>query len=187
MEKKEIELPGHVMVSTRRAAKVEAEIQRLRGHFITERLDQKRRELGVKEFDKQRDKLAKAFEEAWEQMREAKATLRSFEDRMTREIMNWPPLERAYRTFFEAKGEPKTVIEKTIASRRRTFKRKQRIVKERLRPKLDPVEDMRRRMLNPETRRDAIKEYLINHVYRADFQMETFELILEELDKCRRR
>jgi hypothetical protein len=186
MEKKEVELPGYIQVSAQRDAKVEAEIQRHRGYFITERLDQKRRELGVKEFKKQRGNLIKEFEQAWKQRQETSSALRELEDQMRRKIMKWAPLEKLYRLKLEAEGWPKNVIEKTIITRRKDFERAQRIVQGRLRSKIDPGEDFKHRVLNPETRREAIKKYLIDHVNKAHFQMEAFNLIFEELDKRKR-
>lgn len=187
MEKKEVELPGDIIVSTRRAAKVEAEIQRNKGHFITGKLDEKRRELGVKEFKKQRDKLAKAFEQDWEQQQKAKAALRSLEDRMNREIMEWAPLEKLYRLKLEAEGWPKTVIEKTLLARRGDFDRSQRAVKNRLRPKVDPDQDFKKRVLNPATRKEALRHYLQDHVNKSHFTLEAFELLWSEVDKLGKR
>lgn len=172
-----------LMVDVKREAAAKAEMQRIRGIFITERLDQKRNELGVKEFKKQREKLTKEFERQWEQLQKAKATIRELEERMTRQIIEWTPLKAAYQAKLEAEGYNKQIIENTIKSRRSEFERAQKIVKARLRPKLNPDEDFKCRVLNPETRREAVKKYLIDHTNKTHFLAEAFNLIFEELDK----
>jgi len=186
-EKKTVELPGHLIVSTQRDAKIEADIQRRRGHFITERLDQKRRELGVREFKKQREKLAKEFEQAWNQAQKAKVALRELEERSHVKLVEWPSLEKLYRLKLEAEGWPKSVIEKTVVARQKDFERAQRKVQARLRPKVDPDQDFKERLLNPASRREAIKKYLIDHINKTHFLTEAFNIVFEELDKRKRR
>lgn len=186
MEKKQ-QLPGHLIVTAYRDRAVEAEIERQRGFFLTEKLDEKRMELGDQEFEKQRAKLTREAEQQWEQLQKAKAALRELEERMNREIMDFAPLEKAYRAKFEAEGCSKEMIEKTLQHRRSDFERAQGIVKERFRPQIDPDQDFRQRVLNPATRREAVERYLINHIHKTHFLTEAFNLIFEELDKRRRR
>jgi len=174
---------GDVMVPSQYKKTIDDEILRHREAFIAEGFNQKRAELGYKKFEKQKETLRKEFEQTWNTMQEAKAKIRELEDCMNRKIIKWTPLEKVYRIFFEAKGEPKTVIERTLISRRRSFERAQRIVQQRLRPRVDPDQDFRQRILNPETRREAIKKYLCDHVNKAHFQAEAFNLLFEELEK----
>ena len=181
----EKELP-HVIVSTRREAAIKADLQRRRGSFITERLDQKRSELGNKAFEKQRAKLTEEFKQRWEQLQKAKTTLRELEDQMNVKLMEWAPLEKVYHAQFEAEGCSKDMVEKTVTARRGDFERAQRIVQERLQPKFDLHEDFKRRILDPATRKEAIRYYLIDRTDKKHFLIEALDLIFEELSKLRR-
>lgn len=183
MEKKEVELPGDAIVTRERDAKVEAEIQRRRGCFIDEKLEAKRGELGNKEFEKQRGKLEKEAESLWETMRKANAEFERFIEQAEREVMKWAPLEKVLRIKLEAEGYDKNVVENAVKARRSDFERLQRIVQERLRPKLDPDQDFRQRVLNSETRKEAIRHYLVDHIHKRHFLIEAFNLVFEELDK----
>lgn len=187
MEKEEKELIGHVMISARRDAKIKRELELRKGNFINEKLDEERSKLGNKEFDKRRDKLTREFEQRWEQLQKAKATLRILEEQMSGEIMDFAPLEKAYRLQLEAEGCANQVIEKTLLARRRDFETAQNRVKARLRPKIDPDADFRQRILNPATRREAIEKYLIHHTQKTHFLTEVFNMIFEALDERKRR
>ena len=175
----------YVVTSERRDTAVERSLRELRGFFITGRLDQKRMELGNKEFEKQKAKLTEEFARQWEQIQQAKAVIRELEERSGREIMEWLPLEKVYRVKLEAEGYPKEVVEKTIMARRAGFERCQRQVKARLKPRIDPDEDFRRRVLNPATRKQAFQAFLLHHIHKSRFLLEALELLWEEVDSLK--
>lgn len=167
---------------------VEVDIGRRKGIFINARLDQKRGELGVKEFNKQRPELIKEFEQRWEQLQKAKATIRELEDRSSREIMKWAPLEKAHLVRLEAEGWKKEVIENTINARKREFDHVQGIVKRRIiASKYDEKADFRARISNPATRKEALERFLRHHVHKDVFLLEAIEILWSELDKLKRR
>jgi hypothetical protein len=183
MKRKEVELPGDVIVTTRREALIEAEIQRRKTSWTTEKLDEKRSQFGNREFEKQRPKLTKEVESRWETMRKTKAEFDGLMEQAGRVVMKWAPLEKLLRSQLEAEGCQKSLVENTVKARRSDFERLQRIVQNRLRPKPNPDLDFRQRVLNPATRKEAIEKYLINHTNKTHFQTEAFNLIFEELDK----
>lgn len=166
--------------------RIEAEIARRKGLFVTDGLEQKQSELGAKEFEKQKSKLMKEFEQRWEQIQQANATIRELEEHSRFKITEWSPLEKAYRLKLEAEGYNKQIIENTLKHRRREFDRNQYNVKARLKPRTDPDQNFRRRVLDPATRNEALTYYLVNHVDKRHFLFEAIKLLFE-LNETKRR
>lgn len=176
MIKEETDFP-FIQVPVEHEAAVKAEIRRRKGHFITD-------------FVKNRRGTQKQAEEAWERLQEAKAVIREFEDRMSREIAEWTPLEKAHLAKLEAEGWDKKVIENTLAARKRDFDRAQNIVKTRIKAsEYDVEKDFRESVLNPATRREALERFLHHHVHKNHFLLEALELLWSEVDnlKAKRR
>lgn len=184
MENKK-ELPGDVIVEAQRDARIEAELRRQEGLFVTEKLNEKRNKLGEKEFDEQRDELEKKAKQQWDQLQKANAVIRELENQSCIELVEWAPLEKVYRAKLEAEGYSKAIIEKTLEHRRMDFDSAQRRVQERLRPQVNHDQDFKQCILNPKTRREAITRYLQDNISKEHFQVEAFNLIFEELDKLK--
>ena len=180
MENKKVELSaGLVIVSAQRDARVEAFKGEQRGHFVTDILNRKQAELGNKEFDNQRNKLEIEARNLWEQVQKTKAAIRELTEQSLIRIMDFAPLEKAYRIKLTAEGCSVEMIEKTLLARRADFDFAQRRVQERLRPPFDPDADFKKRVLNPATREEALKHYLLNHVNRGHFTVEVIKLLFE--------
>jgi len=129
--------------------------------------------------------LTREVEQQWERLQKAKAEFERLMEQAGRVVMKWAPLEKVLRIKLQAEGYEKNVVENTVKTRRSDFERLQRIVQDRLRPKLDPDEDFRQRILNPATRKDAIQYFLKDNVNKKHYLVETIALIFEELDKRR--
>lgn len=181
------QLPGDVMVSLDSNAKMEREIARRKGIFCTIYLERKESELGVKKFENERAKLFKQAAKCWDLAQEGKRCYSELEEESYRRIMEWRELEKPLRQWLEneavSEGWTEDMIQKTVEARHRDFERNQNNVQARLRPIIDPDVDFKERMLNPETRKEAITKYLVDNVNKAHFQAEAFVLIFAELDK----
>ncbi len=189
MSRKEIELRGDVMVTTKYDRMIAEELERRRGFFVTNVLNRERAELGNKKFEEKRTQLAEEATRHWDLAQEGKRHFRELEEASHREIMNWKELEKPLRQWLEnqavGEGWSKEMVERTIISRRKDFERAQKKVEARLRPKVDPNIDFRQRVLNSATREEALKHYLLNHVNRSHFIMEAIKLLFELSQKRR--
>lgn len=168
------------------AFKREMEVHK--GIFITETLEKAKAKLGIEEFEKKREKLTQDAEARWLRIRKARSEILDVEERMQAQPMKWNPLERLYREWLEARGDPKEWIENTVKARRQDFEIAQHQVQERLKAAAyDPAEDFKQKMLDPKTRQDAIQHYLFDSADKPHFLIETVKLLFEELDKLKRR
>ena len=180
MENKEVELPaGLVIVSQGRDASIERFEIKKKGFFVNDFLAKKKDALGHQKFDQQRPKLEIEARNLWEQVQKTKATILELTEQSLIRIMDFAPLEKAYRIKLTAEGCSVEMIEKTLLARRADFDFAQRRVQERLRPPFDPDADFKKRVLNPATREEALKHYLLNHVNRGHFTVEVIKLLFE--------
>ena len=74
-----------MIVGPERDTAVKHEIERRKGFFITDFLDEKRAKLGLKKFQKQKPKLIKEAEKAWERKQAKKAAREKKEEEKRRE------------------------------------------------------------------------------------------------------
>ena len=165
----------------------EREMEFHKSIFINDFRKKKLAELGPEKFEKQEQKLTKEAEARWSRIRKARSKILDLEEKMHTELMKWSQLEKLYRDWLEAAAHPQRVIENTIEARLRDFQTAQTVLRERLKTAAyNADEDFKRRMLNPETRQQAIQYFLSDNVEKPHFLIKTIELLFSELDKLKR-
>lgn len=167
---------------------IRQEISRRRGEFINGFLEKKRAEYEtVERFEKAREKLQKEAEKRWQLIRDAKLKLLDLEERMKREVMKWPVMEKLYLQWLTAEGHPREVIENTVRSRQQEFERAQFRLKDKLKSQVaeQNIETVfKQRLLDPKTRQQAF-QLLRDRVDKSHFLMLTLDCLFEELDKLK--
>jgi hypothetical protein len=158
-----------------------------RGVFVTDFMNRRRMELGSDKFDRQRGKLEKEALKCWELMRDGKLRFYELEEESGRKIVEWKPIEKALRQWLEnrmkANDETKEMVERTVEARQRDFIRAQNKIRTRLKSIKDPNADFRERVLNPETRQEAIKKYVLNHRDWRHYTSMALNILFEELER----
>jgi hypothetical protein len=185
------EKTGIIAISTDMTPTLEAEMKRQEGFFVNGFLERKKARMKPEKFTKERLKLAKEAGELWQKAREGKRKFHELEEQAQVELITWNVLEKPLRQWLEneaqGRGWTKEQIENTIKSYYQRFEHYQRLVKERLKPRIDPDQDLRQRLLNPETRKQAIQYYLVDCADKHHFLIETINVIFEELEKLKYR
>jgi hypothetical protein len=188
LEKKN-ELPGYVQVPANYPRMVERFLQEQKSYAVSEYLERKKAELGTEKFEKQRPKLEAEAHQHWKLAQDGKEQFRKLQEQSERKLMEWKLLEKSLRQWLENEAEysdwGQDAVERTIPSYRNYFERNQNHIRSRQNQIRDPDADFRQRVLNPETRREAIKKYVQNHRDWRHYTVEALNILFEQLEKRR--
>jgi len=197
---------------TRKEAEVEREQRETQKPYIiaglghermVERAQEERKGLAVgeylkrkeyedpKNFERNRERLAKQGAELWEKAQRGKRKYYELEEQSHREIMDWKTLKNPLKRWLESEGEirgwKKEMIENSIEARRLDFETAQHQVRERLKAaSFNPEVDFRERLLDPSKREEALRHYLVDRADKARFLMLALNILFSELDKLKR-
>ena len=127
---------------------------------------------------------------AWKKVSEAKFALDNLLEMQKRQVVKWKKIHECLRVLYMNQPTPPTEeqLQKTVDRYKVNWQREQTNMKARkIAAQFDPEEDLRKRLLDPKTRKSAIEHYLLNRGSDNHFLFKTLEIIFGELDKLKRR